>query len=85
METDGFTLVLTPAQVAAAISGGTLEGPASNVTRAWGGAKLLLGGLEEMTAAGLLLAPDPTLVTKVGSVALGTHGVDTLQSGARQL
>ncbi len=85
MESDGFTLVLTPAQVAAAISGGTLEGSASNMTRAWGGAKLLFGGLEELTAAGLLLAPDPTLVTKVGSVALGAHGVDTLQSGARQL
>lgn len=87
MEEDGLTLVLTPAALAAVISGGTLEAqaPASNWTRAWGGAKLLFGGLEELGAGALLLAPEPTAVTKVGGVALGLHGADTIQSGARQL
>ncbi len=87
VEEEGFTLILTPAQLAAAISGGTLDGeaPVSNWTRATGGAKLLFGGLEELGAGALLLTPEPTMATKVGGVALGLHGADTLQSGGRQL
>lgn len=82
---EGFTIALTPIQLAAIISGGTLEGSASGWTRAWGGAKLIFGGLEALGAGALLLAPEPTMVTKVGGVALGAHGADTMQSGARQL
>lgn len=45
----------------------------------------MFGGLEELGAGALLLAPEPTMVTKVGGAALGLHGADTLQSAARQL
>lgn len=82
---EGLTIVLTPIQLAAVLSGGTLAGPVSNWTRAWGGAKLVFGALEELGAAGLLLAPEPTTLTKVGGIALGAHGADTMQSGGRQL
>jgi hypothetical protein len=82
---EGFTIVLTPVQLAAVISGGTLTGPPSNWTRAWGGTKLVFGALEELGAAALLLTPEPTTVTKIGGVALGAHGADTMQSGGRQL
>ena len=85
MEDDGFTLVLTPAQLAAVISGGSLGGAPSNWTRLGGAVKLLFGGLEELGAGALLLAPEPTMVTKVGGAALGLHGADTIQSGGRQV
>src|SRR4029453_6497554 len=60
------------------------EGP-SWTNRLFGGLKLL-GGLGE-TALGILgiLAPDPTLLTKVGGGLLTAHGLDTTQSGLRQL
>ncbi len=83
MET-AFTVVLTPAQLAAVIANGTLDGRSNWSTRAWGGAKVLFGRLEELAAGGLLLMPEPTLITKVGGAALGVHGADTIQSGARQ-
>lgn len=82
---EGFTVVLTPIQLAAVISGGTVDGSPSNWTRAWGGAKIVFGAMEELGAGALLLAPEPTAITKVGGIALGAHGVDTLQSGGRQL
>ena len=75
---DDFKLVLTPAQLAAIMSGATLETSGDWQTRAWGGAKLLFGGLEALGAGALLLTPEPTMVTKVGGAALGAHGVDTV-------
>ena len=85
METNGFSVVLTPAQLAAVISGGTLDGSTSNWTRLWGGVKLVFGALEELGAGALILAPEPTTATKFAGVALGVHGADTMQSGSRQL
>lgn len=35
-------------------------------------------------AGGLLLAPEPTMLTKVGGVALGAYSADITQSGPRQ-
>jgi hypothetical protein len=80
----GFTVALTPAQLAAVLSGGTLDGQGSNWVRAWGGLKLLFGGLEALGAGALILTPEPTMVTKGAGVALGAHGIDTFQSGSRQ-
>lgn len=85
MEPDDLTIALTPAQLAAVIAGGTLDGRPSGWTRAWGAVKIVFGGLEELGAGALLLTPEPTMVTKVGGAALGLHGADTLQSGGRQL
>ncbi len=52
--------------------------------RLWGGAQALLGVVEVIGAGALLLAPEPTMVTKVGGVALGASGLDQVQAGARQ-
>ena len=86
-EDSGFSVILTPVQLAAVLSGASIEGevPASNWTRAWGGGKLVFGVLEELGAGALLLTPEPTMATKAGGVVLGLHGADTAQSGARQL
>lgn len=43
------------------------------------------GAIEGVAAGGLLLAPDPTMATKVAGAALGLHAIDTLQSGIRTL
>jgi hypothetical protein len=51
----------------------------------WGGLKLLSGSLEMVGAAALFLAPEPTLVSKAGGIALAAHGSDTLSSGFWQL
>jgi RHS repeat-associated protein len=53
--------------------------------RVVGGIQTVGGGLELAGAGGLLLAPEPTMTTKVAGVALGAHGVDTLQAGVRTL
>ncbi|MGD0939603.1 MAG: hypothetical protein ABR905_07805 [Terracidiphilus sp.] len=46
----------------------------------------LTGGLMEMGGGALLiLAPEPTMVTKVAGGALGLHGIDTTQAAMRQL
>ena len=81
---EGLKIALTPAQLAAVLSGGSVDGRSSGWTRAWGGLKLVFGGLEELGAGALLLAPEPTTLTKVAGVGLGLHGADTVQSGARQ-
>ncbi len=50
------------------------------------GALQIVGALFEFVGAGaLLLAPEPTTVTKVAGVALGAHGIDTFQAGTRAL
>jgi RHS repeat-associated protein len=43
------------------------------------------GVLEGVAAGGLLLAPDPTMATKVAGAALGLNAIDTIQSGLRTL
>ncbi len=78
-------VVLTPIQLAAVLSGESLDEPPSMSTRLWGAAKLVGGAFELIGAGGLLLAPEPTAVTKVAGVALGAHGVDTSQSALRQI
>jgi len=86
VEENGFSIVLSPAQLAAVLSGASLRGnePPSFWTRAWGGGKLILGVFEEVGAGALFFAPEPTMLTKIGSGVLGVHGADTIQSGARQ-
>jgi hypothetical protein len=85
-EDDGLTLAMTPVQLAAALSdeGAVYQGE-SDSNRFWGGLRAV-GGIAELVGAGLLLAaPEPTMATKAGGIVLGAHGLDTVQSGARQL
>ena len=54
-------------------------------TRLQGGFKML-GGVGEMVFGGLLLViPEPTMLSKVGAVALLGHGADVLAAGLRQI
>ena len=84
-EDDGLEIVLTPIQLAAIFSNGTIEHHGSVEQRFWGAATAIGGALELVGAAALLLAPEPTVLTKVAGVALGAHGADTATAGFRQV
>ncbi|QPF72254.1 hypothetical protein G8A07_04460 [Roseateles sp. DAIF2] len=78
-------IVLTPIQMAAVLSGETVDEEATLSNRLWGVGKLAAGALELIGAGALLLAPEPTALTKVGGAALGAHGLDTSSSAVRQI
>ncbi|MFT8246094.1 RNase A-like domain-containing protein [Roseomonas sp. BN140053] len=84
-EEDGLQVVLSPVQLAAVLQGATLGESASLGTRLWGAVTVLGGGLELVGSAGLLLTPEPTMITKAGGVALGLHGADNVSSGLQQV
>ena len=86
---DGLSIVLSPVQLAAVMQGQSIslaEGTTGNfLSRVFGGLEMVGGAIELVGAAGLLLAPEPTAVTKVGGVALGANGVDNTVTGAIEL
>jgi hypothetical protein len=81
----GLTIALSPVQLAAILSGQAISASETTSNRLWGGLKLLGGSLEMVGAAALLLAPEPTLASKAGGVALAAHGSDTLSAGLWQV
>jgi Bacterial CdiA-CT RNAse A domain len=80
-----MSVVLTPAQLQAVLNGIPISDGEVVSNRLWGGLRVLGGSLEMVGAAGLLLAPEPTMATKVGGAALGIHGSDTISTGMRQV
>ena len=86
---DGLSIVLSPVQLAAVMQGQSIslaEGTTGNfLSRIFGGLEMVGGAIELVGAAGLLLAPEPTAVTKVGGVALGANGADNAVTGAIEL
>jgi hypothetical protein len=85
-EQDGLTVALTPVQLAAVLTddASVFQGESAS-NRFWGGLRAAGGIVELLGAAALLGAPEPTMATKAGGIVLGAHGIDTVQSGARQL
>jgi hypothetical protein len=81
----GVQIVLTPIQLAAVLTGETVDESPTLSNRMWGVGKLLGGALELVGAGGLLLTPEPTALTKVAGAALGAHGLDTASSAVRQI
>ena len=81
---DELRIVLTPIQLALILDGKEVHEGQMLSTRLWGGGKALLGLVEMVGAGFMLLAPEPTMLTKAGGAALGTYAVDFTQSGLRQ-
>ena len=85
MNENELSIILSPAQLAAILCGQAICEGETKTNRLWGGLKVIGGSLELVGAGALLLAPEPTMVTKVGGVALGAHGSDTVSTGFWQL
>jgi hypothetical protein len=82
---DGLQIVLSPMQLAAILEGQTLDRGATVFNRLWGALTVVGGAIELVGSAGLLLTPEPTMVTKASGFALGAHGSDTLSTGLQQV
>ncbi|WFR98755.1 RNase A-like domain-containing protein [Rhizobium tumorigenes] len=82
---DGLRLALSPTQLAAVLENETLEPQGTIGNRIIGGLRLLGCGTELLGATALLAAPEPTMVTKAGGLALGAHGLDQCVTGGRQI
>lgn len=82
---DGLRIVFTPVQLAAVMQGASITEPEGwwgrLANRVEGGFRLIGGGVELVGASGLLLAPEPTLLTKAAGVGLALHGSDTASTG----
>ena len=53
--------------------------------RVWGGLRAVGGGIEAVVGGALVLAPEPTMLTKVGGGVLAAHGGDNFVAGFRQM
>jgi hypothetical protein len=82
---DGLRIALSAVQLAAVLEQDTVEPQGTVGNRIIGGLRLLGCGAELVGAGVLLAAPEPTMLTKAGGVALGAHGVDQCVTGARQV
>jgi hypothetical protein len=53
--------------------------------RIWGGVRAIGGGVEAIVGGALILAPEPTMLTKAGGGVLAAHGTDNFIAGFTQL
>ena len=84
-EEDGLVIALSAYQMAAVLQGETLEPGGTIGNRLIGGLRVLGCVAEEASAAALLAAPEPTMLTKVGGAALAVHGADQCATGLTQV
>lgn len=85
MEQAGLEIVLSPLQLAAILENDSIDQGSCLSNRFWGAASVVGGAIELVGAAGLLLAPEPTTLTKISGGVLGAHGLDTVSAGVMQV
>jgi hypothetical protein len=82
---DEFRVTLSLAQMAAILESESLT-PYEIFSNRVIGSLRLVGGIIELGGAGVLCAiPEPTMISKVGCIAMGIHASDQLAAGAHQL
>jgi len=80
-----FRVVLSYAQMAAILEHQSLSAAEIASNRIFGGLRVV-GGIIELAGAGVLCAlPEPTMISKMGCVAMGGHASDQLAAGTAQL
>ena len=80
-----FRVILSYAQMAAILEFESLSETEIGSNRIFGSLRLV-GGIIELAGAGVLCAaPEPTLVTKAGCIAMGVHGADQSSAGMHQV
>jgi len=85
---EGLRIVLSPVQLAAVLQGRSISQPETFgrrlANRVFGGLQMVGGAIELIGAAAAWLAPEPTMLTKVGGTALGINGADNFWTGGSQ-
>lgn len=86
MSDDGsFRVILNTVQMAAVLTHESLT-PAEIMSNRIFGSLRLVGGIIELAGSGVLCAlPEPTIISKVGCVAMGVHASDQLAAAANQI
>ncbi|MBF7143117.1 MULTISPECIES: RNase A-like domain-containing protein [Pseudomonas] len=86
MSDDGsFRVILNFAQMAAILTHESLT-PAEIMSNRIFGSLRLVGGIIELAGSGVLCAvPEPTMISKLGCVAMGVHASDQLSAASTQL
>ncbi|WP_459200229.1 RNase A-like domain-containing protein [Pseudomonas tremae] len=86
MSDDGsFRVILNFAQMAAILAHESLT-PAEIMSNRIFGSLRLVGGIIELAGSGVLCAlPEPTMISKVGCVAMGVHASDQLSAASTQI
>ncbi|MCA4823930.1 MAG: hypothetical protein KJJ56_11075 [Serratia rubidaea] len=82
---EGLNIVLSPVQLAAAMSDRSVTEGETLSNRLFGGLGLAAGVIELIGAGAMCYAPDPTLLTKVGCVIVGTHSMDSIKAASNQM
>lgn len=82
---EGVKIVMSPVQLAALLSDKSVSEGETMSNRLYGGLGLGSGIVEMFGAGAMCIVPEPTMLTKVGCVIVGTHSLDTIQSSLRQV
>jgi len=85
MDHDSLDIVLTPLPLAAVLHGENLEEPSHLSAAFWGAASVVAGAVELVGAAALLLAPEPTMITKLAGGTQAQHGSDEIATEIVQI
>jgi hypothetical protein len=84
-KTEDFRVTLSFAQMAAILTQDSLSEGEIRSNRIFGSLRLV-GGIVELAGAGVLCAlPEPTMISKVGCVAMGVHASDQLSAASTQI
>ena len=82
---DGLKIVLSPVQLAAALSDKSVTESETISNRLMGGLGLVMGTLELAGATALCMAPEPTGLTKAACIIVGAHSMDSINTAANQV
>ncbi len=82
---DGIKVVMSPVQLAAALSDKSVTEGETLSNRLYGGLGLIMGTLELAGATALCIAPEPTGLTKAACVIVGAHSMDSINTAADQV
>ncbi|WP_312466278.1 RNase A-like domain-containing protein [Pseudescherichia sp.] len=82
---DGIKVVMSPIQLAAALSDKSVTEGETFSNRLYGGLGLIMGALELAGATALCITPEPTGLTKAACVVVGAHSMDSINTAADQV
>ena len=82
---DQLRIVMSPVQLAAAMSDATVTKAETMSNRIMGGIGVVMGAAELAGATALCIVPEPTGLTKVGCVVVGAHSLDSINAASNQM